>query len=226
MIRAALKTAALAAFICVSGTAYAGCPPQPALQGVEMAFINTPPVITNDKDSAALAAHKISTTFARSQNEAFTVGGLHLSQIAPQYVVTFELSETGNNQTCIYPVAVRISIEYAPRVMVASEYPPGSCRFKAILDHEMRHVNTDIIAFNEFLPKIRKATEDAVRKLTQMGPMPMSSIEKAKGMLVDAVRATLEQEINEFQKVRFARQQAIDTRQQYLLESGLCKEGK
>ena len=226
MNTAALTSAALAAFICVSGMAYAGCPPQPPLQGVEMAFINTPPVITNDKDSATLAAHKISTTFARSQNEAFTVGGLHLSQIAPQYVVTFELSEPGNNQTCIYPVAVRISIEYAPRVMVASEYPPGSCRFKAILDHEMRHVNTDIIAFNEFLPKIRNATQDAVRKLTQMGPMPMSSIEKAKGMLVDAVRATLEQEINEFQKIRFIRQQAIDTRQQYLLESGLCKEEK
>lgn len=225
MNEAGLKAVALAALIFVSGTAAAQCPAQPPIQGVELAFINTPPAITNDKSSAELGNYQTSTTFARSQNEIFTVGGLHLSQLAPQYLVTFELSEVGRDRVCIYPIAVRITIEYAPRVMVASEHKPGSCRYKSILDHEMRHVNTDIIAFNEFLPGIRKSVEESVRKLTQIGPMPHTSIEKAKGILVDAVRATLERQIDEFQKIRFVRQQMIDTRQQYLMESRLCPRG-
>lgn len=226
MMRDALIAAALAVVMSASGAASAACPPQPPLQGVEMVFINKPPVLSNDQSSAALGGYQISTTFARSQNEIFTVGGLHLSELAPQYVVSFEISDGGGGLACIAPVALRVSIEYAPRVMIASEYPPGSCRYKTILDHEMRHVNTDIIAFNEFLPQIRRALEDATKKLAQMGPMQMSSIEKAKGMLVDAVRERLVHEIEAFHKIRFVRQQMIDTRQQYLLEAKLCKKGE
>lgn len=226
MIGAALKAAALATFIGASGTAFAECPPQPPLQGVEMAFISKPPVISNAENASTLGQYKISTTFARSHNETFSVGGLHLSELSPQYVVSFEISGTPDNLACIAPVALRISIEYAPRILIASEHKPGSCRYKAVLDHEMRHVNTDIIAFNEFLPQIRLALEKTTRKITQMGPMQPSSIEKAKGMLVDAVREKLVQEVEEFQKIRFVRQQMIDTRQQYLLESRLCKKGE
>ncbi|MDI1228206.1 MAG: hypothetical protein PSY14_11030 [bacterium] len=226
MMRAALITAAIAASIFISGAASAACPPQPPLQGVEMVFVNKPPVIINDQSSAALGGYQISTTFARSQNEIFTVGGLHLSELAPQYVVSFEISDGGGGLVCIAPVALRVSIEYAPRVMIASEHAPGSCRYRTILDHEMRHVNTDIIAFNEFLPQVRRALEESARKLAQMGPMQASSIEKAKGMLVDAVREKLVHEIEEFHKIRFVRQQIIDTRQQYLLENKLCKQGE
>ena len=225
---AALK-AAFASIIFTAACAVSpaiACDAQPPLQGVEMSFTNKPPVITNDKSSAELSQYQVSTTFARSQNEVFTLGGLHLSELAPQYVVSFEISSGARGQFCVAPVAVRVSIEYAPRVMISSEWQPGSCRYKVILDHEIRHVNTDIIAFNEFLPKIRLALENAVRKIPQMGPMAEASIEKAKGLMVDAVREKLVAEIEEFQKIRFIRQQMIDTRQQYLLESRMCKKGE
>ncbi len=62
--------------------------------------------------------------------------------------------------------------------------------------------------------------------MQQMGPMRESSVEKAKGLMVDAVRDRLVAEIEEFQKIRFVRQQMIDTRQQYLLESRMCKKGE
>lgn len=228
-----MTSALNAIFACVAGMAVIcaaapvmACNEQPPLQGVEMSFTNKPPVITNDKSSAELGQYKVSTTFAKSQNEVFTLGGLHLSELAPQYVVSFDISGIARDQFCVAPVAVRVSIEYAPRVMIASEWQPGSCRYKVILDHEMRHVNTDIIAFNEFLPKIRLSLEQAARQIQQMGPMRESSVEKAKGLMVDAVRDKLVAEIEEFQKVRFVRQQMIDTRQQYLLESRMCKKGE
>lgn len=225
MIRAAFAIA-FAVMTGLPAAPAAACDAQPPLQGVEMSFTNNPPVITNDKSSAELGQYQVSTTFARSQNEVFTLGGLHLSEVAPQYVISFDISSNTPNQFCVAPVAVRVSIEYAPRVMIASEWQPGSCRYKVILDHEMRHVNTDIIAFNEFLPRIRKSLEESARKMQQMGPMAESSVEKAKGIMVDALREKLVAEVEEFQKIRFARQQMIDTRQQYLLESRLCKRGE
>lgn len=225
MIPSAQRTALcclLAACIIGAATRATACDAPPPLQGIEMAFTNKPPELTNDKPSAELAKYQVSTTFAKSHNEVFTLGGLHLSELAPQYIVSFELAEPKRGQFCVAAVAVRVSIEYAPRVMIANEWQPGTCRYKTILDHEMRHVNTDIIAFNEFLPKIRIALEETARKLPQIGPMPYSSVEKAKGILVDAVREKLVAEIDEFQKIRFARQQMIDTRQQYLMESRIC----
>ncbi len=216
----------MAACIVGAATRAAACDAPPPMQGVEMSFTNKPPTLANDQPGAELGKYQVSTTFAKSHNEIFTVGGLHLSELAPQYTVSFELSNGAPGQYCVGIIAVRVSIEYAPRIMIASEWQPGMCRYKVILDHEMRHVNTDIIAFNEFLPKIRLALEEAVRKLPQRGPMPYASVEKAKGILVDAVREKLVAEIDEFQKIRFARQQMIDTRQQYLMESRICPRGQ
>ncbi len=213
---------------CIAGAARQAmaCDAAAPLQGVEMSFTNKPPVLITDKPGSELGKYQVSTTFAKSQNEIFTVGGLHLSELAPQYTVSFELANGAPGKYCVGIIAVRVTIEYAPRIMIANEWQQGTCRYKVILDHEMRHVNTDIIAFNEFLPKIRLELEESVRKLQQMGPMPFTSVEKAKGLLVDAVRDKLVAEVDEFQKVRFARQQMIDTRQQYLMESRLCPKGQ
>ncbi|HYD18953.1 MAG TPA: hypothetical protein VEF76_10785 [Patescibacteria group bacterium] len=215
----ALKYAAQAGYILAATQL---CPNQKPLEGVSLEFTNAPPVISNDKTTRELGAYTISTTFSHSENEIFTVGGLRVADFAPQYLVTFDLSDAGKNVVCLAPMRVQLTVRYEPRVMIASEHAPGSCRYKLVLDHEIRHINTDIVTFNEFLPRMRAALESSLAEIPPIGPMQQSSIEKAKDLLMDRIKAALVHEVKEFQKTRMLRQQLIDTRQQYMLESRQC----
>lgn len=217
---AAAKLAVAAAYTLASF----GCPPQKPVETVELAFTSRPPVITNDQPSSALGAYQISTTFARSRNEIFSVGGLHITEFAPRYLISFAVGDAGGGKVCMAPAGVRIEVDYAPRILIAREAAPGTCNYKTILDHEMRHVGTDVVTFNEFLPRIKAAMQEAVRKIPQIGPMPPESMEKAKNIIVDAVRAELEKQVDELELVRLNRQQLIDTRQEYLRLGKACQK--
>jgi hypothetical protein len=200
-----------------------GCPAVPPVEHVEMVFTNKPPLVSNDQTAQQLGQYKISTTFSRSRNEIFTIGGLHISEIAPRYMLEFTLMELPKQQAvCLAPSAVSIVVEYAPRILMAKEYAPGSCKYKVILAHEMRHVGTDIVTLNEFLPQFEKAVTEAVRNMKPMGPMAPGSIDLAKDKMVDTVRAALTAAVEEFDHVRFNRQQLLDTRQEYLRGSHAC----
>ena len=200
------------------------CPAVPPTQKVELEFNTQPPVLTRNTTAQELGKYTVSTTFSRSRNEVFTMGGLHITEFAPQYMISFNMLQgLQNGQVCLAPAAVKIVVDYAPRILLASEVPAGSCQYKAILDHEMRHVGIDVITLNEYLPRIQLAVAAVVAKIQPIGPMPQSSIERAKNIIVDAVRASLVKEIDEFEIVRLNRQQMLDTRQEYMRISKLCQ---
>lgn len=219
MIGAPVKAVLAAGVMLVN----AGCPGMFPLEDekVELQFTHSPAVILNTKSGAELGSYDIDTTFSRSRNEIFTVGGLHISEFAPQYIISYTLAGAGD-KACIVPSSLRIVVDYTPRVFVASEHRPGTCIYREILDHEMRHVNTDIITFNEMLPRLRDAVAAAVAAIEPMGPMPPASLEKAKGILTDRIHAALAAGVEEIEATRFNRQQMIDTRQEYLRVSKAC----
>lgn len=200
------------------------CPAQKPIDHVDLLFTNKPPVITHDKSSRELGGYTISTTFAHSHNEMFSVGGLHISDFAPQYLITFALIKgLEGGKVCLAPDSVKISVEYAPKIMIASEFVNGSCRYRTTLDHEMRHVGIDIASLNEYLPKIKLALTLTAAGIQPVGPMPLTSLDKAKDIIVDQVRSSLSQQVEEFELVRLNRQQLIDTRAEYLRVSKLCQ---
>jgi len=214
------KTGLAAAYVLAS----LSCPPQKPVETVSLYFTNNPPVITNDQPASFLGQFSISTTFSRSHNEIFTVGGLHITDFAPKYLVSFNLdSGLEGGKVCLAPAAISIAVNYSPRIMVASEHKPGTCQYKTILDHEMRHVGIDVITLNEYLPQMKKAIEEAARLIKPIGPMPPSSIEKAKNIIVDAVQSALVAQVEEFELIRLNRQKMIDTRQEYLRLSKVCQ---
>jgi hypothetical protein len=206
----------------LAATGVCATPPPPA---VEMEFINTPPVERNDLSGQQLGGFHISTTFAKSHNEVFTVGGLTVSDFSPSYFVDFAVpADPVSGWPCLSVKGVRIKVNYAPTVYVASEFRNGGCRYSTTLQHEVRHVNTDIITFNEFLPVLRQAVQDAANGIGAVGPLKPENIIRERDKMVDRLKAALEAKAGEIEKIRFNRQQAIDTRQEYLRLSSLCRE--
>ncbi|TAL26906.1 MAG: hypothetical protein EPN97_18655 [Alphaproteobacteria bacterium] len=218
----ALSQLTLPAAYILAATGVCAAPPPPA---VEMEFVNTPPVERNDLSGRQLGGFHISTTFAKSRNEIFTVGGLTISDFSPAYLVDFSIpADTVTGWPCLSVKDVKIKVNYAPTIYVASEFRAGGCRYKTTLQHEVRHVNTDIITFNEFLPVLRQAVQDAANGIGAVGPLKPENLIRERDKMVDRLKAALEAKVDEIEKIRFNRQQVIDTRQEYLRLSALCRE--
>ena len=205
--------------------AQASCPILPAPK-VTIDFTNNPPLEINDKTSADLGQFHINTTFAHSRNEIFTVGGLTVSALEPQYHVLFNAAGDVAGPVCLSLAQVGIDVNYAPRIYIASEAKAGSCRYKVTLQHEVRHVNTDIITFNEYLPQMAAAVQQAIDRMPPLPPIPAENEIDVQNRVMDLVRAALVQKTDELEQVRAARQQMIDTRAEYLRGSALCRDEK
>lgn len=216
----ALSQLTLPAAYILAATGVCAAPPPP---NVQMEFINTPPIERNDMSSKQLGGFHVSTTFSHSRNEIFTVGGLTVSDFSPVYLVDFNIPvDSITGWPCLSVKEVKIKVNYAPTIYVASEFPNGSCLYNNTLQHEVRHVNTDIITFNEFLPVLRQAVQDAANGIGAIGPLKPENVLRERDKMVDTLKAALAAKTDEIEKIRFNRQQVIDTRQEYLRLSGLC----
>lgn len=214
------KAALPAAYILAASACQAPAPPT-----VHMDFVNVPPIQRTDVSSAQLGGYHINTTFSHSRNETFTVGGLTVSELAPVVYTSYEIATNNMTHTsCLSLTSVNITVRYAPTIFVASEYKEGSCRFGTTLQHEARHVNTDIITFNELLPQLRQAVEDEARKIGAIGPVDPDNIITERDKISDRLQAALAAKAQEFEHIRFDRQQMIDTRQEYMRLSQLCAD--
>lgn len=205
--------------------AAAGMCRAPAPPTVHMDFVDTPPIQRNDLSSRQLGSFQISTTFSHSRNEIFTVGGLTLSDFSPEYLIDFDaIPDDISGWPCLSVKAINITVKYAPTIYVASDFKPGTCRFDSTLQHEARHVNTDIITFNELLPVLRQAVQDAADQLGATGPVKPDDVVAARDKMVDRLKGALVAKADEIEKIRFSRQQMIDTRQEYLRMTKLCAD--
>ena len=220
MILGLHKAALSAAYVLASVT---GMCQQPAPPVVHMDFVQTAPVQRNDLSSRDLGSFTISTTFSHSRNEIFTTGGVTVSDFSPNYFVDFTVeTDQMTGMVCVSVKSVNITVNYAPTIYVASDFAPDGCRFKSTLQHEARHVNTDIITFNELLPDLRQVVQDATAGIGAIGPDNPANLIPMRDKILDRIKAALVAKVTEIEHTRLARQQLIDTRQEYLRLSNLC----
>jgi hypothetical protein len=73
-------------------------------------------------------------------------------------------------EECLLP-QLGVSLSYAPIVIyVGSEFVPGSCAYREILAHEMRHLN----AYVGYLPKVENAGSTIRRPARVCGARPVA----------------------------------------------------
>lgn len=199
------------------------CPPQYAAQ-VEVIAQNDTPVYNHNASSAQLGRVQSDTTFSRHSHEVFVTGGLTIGKLQTTYQLGIQrLLEMNTQQACVWLESVVINIRYAPEVYIAAEYPYGSCRYQVTLEHEIQHVNIDIMTLNEYLPRIQSLVQAAVNTLRPAGPMPAAMIENERQRILDYISGYVAQGLQEADQMRQRRQQQIDTREEYMRLSGLCR---
>lgn len=199
------------------------CGPAQKAPTVSLVFTPAQPQVTHTLDHQALGQFSVSTQFSHHKNEVFLTGGITESNIRTEYNVSFEQHINPNtNQACLYVDHIELQLKYDPIVHIASNYPQGSCRFKTTWQHELLHVNTDLITLNERKPLLEQAAKQVAQKLTVIGPVDTAALPVQQQAVIDQVGAAVQATFASIDTLRMQRQQLIDTREEYLRLSKAC----
>ena len=223
MIASGAKTVLTAGYILAGALS---CPVATAPR-VTVQLSNDPPQYSSALSVQQLKTFKIDTKFSHGSNEAFVTSGITESNLEANFNVGFQKLESADaNEACIRLTDLAVTIAYKPVVYIASEYPANSCRYNTIALHEFKHVNTDIITIKEYIPYIEKYMQQTVTAFPATEPVPASSVEGAKSGMMEKIKTSLNTINDYMQRTRLQRQQAIDTRQEYLRVSRACPAEK
>ncbi|MFN7113754.1 MAG: hypothetical protein ACK4PK_05275 [Alphaproteobacteria bacterium] len=173
--------------------------------------------------SAQLGNFQIDTTFSKHDNEIYVVGGVtHGKILISRQVQMLTHSMRGVNAHCVSVGQITVTLDYQPDVYIATEYKPGTCRYQTTMQHEVQHVNLDIITLNEFIPRIQSYIQRAVNSLPPMQPVQQHQVPQMQEWIGMQVEQAAKQALSEMDQVRRARHQRIDSREEYTRLSRAC----
>ncbi|MBX7200300.1 MAG: hypothetical protein K1X51_13100 [Rhodospirillaceae bacterium] len=105
-------------------------------------------------------------------------------------------------------------------VYVASEYKPGSCEYRMVLDHENQHVGINQQALRDSAPRVRAALEAILR---DQAPVYVASPDGAADRALTAIHGRMNGSLDAFQRIIAERNGVIDTDSNYEAVSQMCE---
>ena len=200
------------------------CNPHPA-PNITLQFQNAPLQIDNTRSSADLAQFKTHTLSPKYGAEFPVVSGVASSDFQVKYNAKFMTSSLpSSDSVCLWVKAINIMIIYTPIVYISSDYKPGSCQYSMTEEHEMLHVNIDIITINEFLPHIRRTAKNVVSTWRGIGPVGKNQLKLNQKALLNPLAEALGKVMSRMQRTRSLRQQQVDSRSEYRYISSACQK--
>ena len=139
--------------------------------------------------------------------------GLERAQAIATFRISAQVSRLADGVYCAAPASITGKFGFqAMTVAVARELPQGSCIFKEVLAHEMRHVAADLETLAEFAPVARQRMEEAAAR---GGPVRGVAQAQVVAALDARLKAAMTAAVNDFSRRRDQRQAAIDTKAEY-----------
>lgn len=127
------------------------------------------------------------------------------------------LQDRASGYECIMP-RIDVSLTYLPiMVYVSREFPPGTCSYREVMAHEMRHLKT----YQDFLPQAEARVRAALAKRFAGKPLyaPIGQAQASLQREID--RSWMPYIKREMAKVELL-QAAIDTPQEYARLGKVC----
>lgn len=165
----------------------------------------------------SLSYRQLGAMRGASAGNAFVLGLTAVKASSEIYHESAVMRNPLTRYECLSP-RVTVQLSYQPvTIYISREFAPGSCAYQEILAHEMRHLNT---YFDE-LPTVERVVRAAVNK--RFSARPTYAPEgQAKAALDRELRDVWVPYLTgELTRVE-AKQQAIDTPEEYLRLSRVC----
>lgn len=127
------------------------------------------------------------------------------------------------NKACLHYDSLSVTMVINPTIYIAREHKPGTCRYKAILEHEKKHVEADRIVVNKYAKRIGDALRFALGKYgSSFGPFEAGQVEAVQTRLQDYIGDIVKEEVARMNEERITRQQAIDSLEEYERVRKMC----
>ena len=198
--------------------------PTPAPPVITTTYSEKPPIYTSAISTDELTKQHKDTKVYAKPDEIFKTGGLTRGTTGANFKIRFQtLTDRNTGEMCIWPSNIDLAISYSAEIFIASENKNGTCQYKAIVGHEQRHVATDVITIRQYMPALKTSFEAAAAQLPR-GPVRNQTEAKLRQQNIEAaITATLQSQMAQMEKTRIGRQQAIDTREEYMRLSKVCR---
>ena len=221
---AMLATPLLALHLLATPIAYQSCPAGNVSPVVDVSVDLQEPNLSNEQPSAALTLQS-----AGAYKPPGTGGPRWHTQGLTSPSIRVERSYEGRTLkagdgsfACAYINTVHVKMTVSFSVWVANEFPPGSCMFNAVREHEMKHVETEKNVANSQINAIRAAVESMSQGRGVVGPVSPAQLDTLVQQFQDQLSQTMEVQMQNYKVAESLAQQQVDTAQEYLRVSQAC----
>ncbi len=149
-------------------------------------------------------------------NHATTTFGLHEGRLLVSWKTGLGIRKwDALGLGCIYYDKIEVTIELNPVVYVVKEFIPGTCRHRAVLNHEKKHVRVDREIANKYAREIGEALREGVNKMGAVGPYRLEDLQKNQDQMTEYVNSLVRSVQARMLQEQVRRQQAVDTHEEY-----------
>lgn len=174
----------------------------------------------NGRTRADLAQMHKRSGRASAFGSAWTPVGLTLTDLKYRMQVKVEAIHLGRGDYCARLTGVDANFGYARfSVFVAKRFPPGSCPYESITEHERRHVAVFRQTLDTYFPRMKHRLERAAYALT---PVHAASPDAAADLLQTRLRASVDPLFHEMNRTLDRNNAKLDTPEQYMHEQKRC----
>ncbi len=207
----------------------ATCPDSNGPPRVEVAAERDEPTYSRAESIAGLTGKSAAGNAYRPEGTtgpAWHTQGLTQSSFEFDHNIPYITTDLGNGLFCIQVQSVEMKIILRPQVWVANEFPPGSCMYNAVKEHENKHVNVDRITTDRHLPQFRAALTEVSQNQGVFGPASYIEVNQELNQFVQEVLNVAGDETDRMQAEDNRAQRMVDTLQEYRRVAAECPAQK
>ncbi len=183
----------------------------------------TPVAYDFSKTEHDLNGFSVDTINPYGEGVSTDVGGLMRGGITVSHTVKYETStDRVSRQMCYYYSQIDIVIHINPTVYVAREFPQGSCKHNAILQHENQHVIIDREVVNKYAQIIGQNVSADIGRQSMFGPIQGSEHAAMETYIADHMKQLVSTYTDQMNAERRQRQQAHDSMAEYERVNRMC----
>ena len=153
------------------------------------------------------------------------VGGLMSGEVTvSQNIRLYQENYPSLNLGCLYVDNLKIGIHINPKIYIAKDFAKDGCMYKAVMEHEQKHIQVDRMIVNKYTSIIVKGLDAALKKTGYAhGPFPAGQMQAEQKRLQDYTQGIVKAYSAQMNKERMQLQQQVDSLQEYNRVNNLCR---
>lgn len=211
----------LLALICVSSVVEAACP------AYRRPAVNVTLDIAPMQYELRLSINQLNTyrpnTTLSTREARGDILGLHSGDIGWSFSPEFEvIPQRTRSGVCIQIRKMDLTMHLLETIYVASEYPRGTCEFRAVLEHEFKHAQVDRQLLRRWEPRVIRAALAVLREAGTIYVETERQIKSEINRLMELIKMRLNEEMNVLSIQRDRYQDLVDTPSEYRRVHNQC----